>query len=352
MDEFNSTTNEISEEENMPGAIRPGLDFKNFLPIIIAVAVVALIIVVLVILLGAGNDGSENSHVHVGGSPTVENEVPATCSADGSYDEVVYCTSCNDILSSTPKTVEKINHTDNGEGVCTVCNNAFMPNPKLTYRVYESEGYAEVKGYGGQSAVVMIAESYNGYPVTTIGYRAFIDNTTVTKVIIHEGITTIKDEAFARCKNLKNPVFPKSLVSVGKSAFKECNAITSLRIPGNIKTVDDYTFYDCNNLKYVIFSEGVEAINQSAFDSCERLNYIVLSKSIKYIRARAFLDCNNQKKVYYLGTPDDYYGISIASWNTCINNSTWYYYSENHPESHEILKYWHYNGEGKIVVWS
>ena len=39
-----------------------------------------------------------------------ENEVKATCTADGSYDEVVYCSVCNEKLSSTHKTVNKTGH--------------------------------------------------------------------------------------------------------------------------------------------------------------------------------------------------------------------------------------------------
>ncbi len=42
-----------------------------------------------------------------------EDEVAATCYAEGSYDEVVYCSveKCGKKLSSTPKTIEKIAHT-------------------------------------------------------------------------------------------------------------------------------------------------------------------------------------------------------------------------------------------------
>ena len=42
---------------------------------------------------------------HTPGAAVRENEVPATCVKDGSYDEVVYCTVCNTELSRTPKTI-------------------------------------------------------------------------------------------------------------------------------------------------------------------------------------------------------------------------------------------------------
>ena len=47
-----------------------------------------------------------------------ENEVPATCTADGSYDEVVYCTVCTQEISRGTKIVGKLGH-DLGEWTVT-----------------------------------------------------------------------------------------------------------------------------------------------------------------------------------------------------------------------------------------
>ena len=48
---------------------------------------------------------------HTPGEAKQENVVPATCKAEGSYDEVVYCTECGDEISRTPKTIDKLAHT-------------------------------------------------------------------------------------------------------------------------------------------------------------------------------------------------------------------------------------------------
>ena len=73
---------------------------------------------------------------HVGGDAVKEKEVPATCTKDGSHDEVVYCTICKAEVSRKTVTDKALGHTwDNGvvttlpttskEGVktftCTVC---------------------------------------------------------------------------------------------------------------------------------------------------------------------------------------------------------------------------------------
>jgi len=53
---------------------------------------------------------------HTAGEAVAENEVAASCTAEGSYDEVVYCTVCGEEMSRETKTVEKKAHTA-GEAV-------------------------------------------------------------------------------------------------------------------------------------------------------------------------------------------------------------------------------------------
>ncbi len=48
---------------------------------------------------------------HTPAEAVKENEVAATCTAEGSYDEVVYCSVCGTEISRTAKTVEKTAHT-------------------------------------------------------------------------------------------------------------------------------------------------------------------------------------------------------------------------------------------------
>ena len=49
---------------------------------------------------------------HTAGEPVRENEVPATCTEEGTYEEVVYCSVCNYEMSKTPKTEPAKGHTE------------------------------------------------------------------------------------------------------------------------------------------------------------------------------------------------------------------------------------------------
>ena len=79
-------------------------------------------------------------HTHTPGEAVQENVVPASCKAEGSYDEVVYCTECGDELSRETKTikteghkivfVEEVPATATKDGVkahyeCTECHKLF-----------------------------------------------------------------------------------------------------------------------------------------------------------------------------------------------------------------------------------
>ena len=78
---------------------------------------------------------------HVAGEPVVENEVPASCTAEGSYDEVVYCTLCGEEMSRETKTTEKLAHT---AGNAVVENE--VPATCQTAGSYELATYCSVCG--------------------------------------------------------------------------------------------------------------------------------------------------------------------------------------------------------------
>ena len=65
-------------------------------------------------------------HVHTPAEAVRENVVDATCTEDGSYDSVVYCSECGEEISRETVTVPALGHNyDNG--VCTECGHARNP---------------------------------------------------------------------------------------------------------------------------------------------------------------------------------------------------------------------------------
>lgn len=67
------------------------------------------------------------THVHTPAAAVKENEVPATCETDGSYDEVVRCSKCGEVISTTHKTTPALGHD--------------WKVKEVVAPTYESEGY-------------------------------------------------------------------------------------------------------------------------------------------------------------------------------------------------------------------
>lgn len=68
-------------------------------------------------------------HTHTAGEPTRENVVNATCTTEGSYDEVIKCTECGEVMSTTHKTTPALGHK--------------WKATKVVAPTYESKGYTE-----------------------------------------------------------------------------------------------------------------------------------------------------------------------------------------------------------------
>ena len=68
----------------------------------------------------------------IGGEPVVENEKSVTCTENGSYDSVVYCTVCEEELSRESFTVTAEGHKYEN-GVCSVCNGLDPDNNVVLY---------------------------------------------------------------------------------------------------------------------------------------------------------------------------------------------------------------------------
>lgn len=88
---------------------------------------------------------------------------------------------------------------------------------------------------------------------------------TVTEVILQEGVTSIGNYAFFRCKSLTSVSVPSTITYIGKYAFYECAKLTSFYIP-----------------------EGVTYIGLDAFEDCQRIKEFTVPHTVTYIGSEAF----------------------------------------------------------------
>ena len=95
----------------------------------------------------------------------------------------------------------------------------------VQFRYRLEDGRAIITGYEGNVALLNIPESLDGYPVISIGERAFED-ADITAVTLPEGLLDIGWFAFYNCHALVNVTIPSSVASIGYAVFDGCGALT------------------------------------------------------------------------------------------------------------------------------
>ncbi|MDD7580754.1 MAG: leucine-rich repeat domain-containing protein [Treponema sp.] len=162
------------------------------------------------------------------------------------------------------------------------------------WKIYISEeGNISIKEYKGSSENVAIPDNFDGFPVVSIGEKAFQNKHSVVSVTIPDSVTYIGRGAFYSCSNLKSVVIGKSVETISVNAFRECMSLEKIVIPDSVKKIKEYAFCGCENLTSVDFGNSLEGIGDYAFSSCSSLTSVVIPDSVTYIGDYAFSNCGS-----------------------------------------------------------
>ena len=230
--------------------------------------------------------------------------MPSTCKSAGSYDEVIKCTECGEELSRTEKSVEKLTTHNYVDNICTVCGKTVASGEGLKFTLDSARESYSVTGIGTCTDLdVIIPETYNGLPVTSIGNYAFKDCTSLTSVTIGNGVASIGGDVFHGCASLKSVTIGNGVTSIGAYAFYGCTSLTTITIPDSVTSIGDFAFTGCTRLAYNEYDNAyylgnennpyvvLKTAKSTDIASCE------IHNDTKIIYNSAFEDCTSLTSV-------------------------------------------------------
>lgn len=141
----------------------------------------------------------------------------------------------------------------------------------LMWELDESTGTLTISGTGDMWDYTNSPNStaMDGAPWMTPNNLHY-ENSTITNLIVEEGVTSIGSAAFYYCKELRNVELADSITAIRDFAFSECHKLEGIVLPPKIKSIGYCalaSFYGDAALRKVIIPESMAEIGDGAFYS-------------------------------------------------------------------------------------
>ena len=193
-----------------------------------------------------------------------------------------------------------------------------------------------------------------------MSYNLFFENDYIKEVVIPDSVESFDyDDSINVCYLFQNSSIEKielssCLTSIPNDTFSDCKNLKTITIPGSVRTIGQSAFYGCTSLSEVTIGEGVEKIGYNAFFG-DLINKLTLPISLTEMEDMVFgyggkigtsivID-----DIYYAGSEEDWYKIKgIDKPQELQYGGSSYGYSGISPESNI-----HFNSaSGKNVIFN
>lgn len=149
------------------------------------------------------------------------------------------------------------------------------PSEGLEFTLNEDGSSYTLSGVGDFTGTELVVPStYEGMPVTAIGFGAFIMNSTLESVVLPNSVEKIEACAFAMIGTLKSFNCGNGVTFIGDTCFADCTELTELILSNKLETIDKVAFMN-TGLKTIDIPKSVTTIGADIFSATgiETVNY-------------------------------------------------------------------------------
>ncbi len=194
-------------------------------------------------------------------------------------------------------------------------NNKTLRSVIVPNGVVSLEGYSDVYGaWGTFSGCTSLSKVTLPVSLQKIGVKAFYGCSSLSTITIPEKVTYIGNSAFYNCTSLANVTIPQNVITIGESAFSSCKSFTSVTIPDNVITVGKGAFSSCNNITKATLSNSMTKVPDSIFSYCTALRSVSLPSNTVSIDKLAFNECENLSSI---SLPNSLTSIGMRAFSNC-----------------------------------
>ncbi|MDE5582876.1 MAG: leucine-rich repeat protein [Ruminococcus sp.] len=127
---------------------------------------------------------------------------------------------------------------------------------------------------------ITVPSVLGGYPVMTIGEKAFFGKTSITDIKLPESITHIGENAFSGCLMLKSIRIPETVIYLGAGCFTGCIFLEKVSLDCSLATIPENCFSACSSLEIINIPESVMIIGKEAFFGCPMISGIFVPPTV------------------------------------------------------------------------